>query len=140
MDDVSRADIETRMKTAALDGRTGRALHRDSTGRPRRLFLYDRDRYIYNDLTRRSGAIIFTASDAGELSFESSKIQNGVFTREIMDALTSGQKDANKDAVIGLNELQACVSLNVALKTGGLQRPTTEQDNALQRFGLPAVR
>jgi WD40 repeat protein len=140
IDDVTRADIEAKMRTAGLDGRTSAALRQDGGGRPRRVFLYDRDRYIYNDLTRRTGAIIFTASHAGELSFESPKIQNGFFTREIVEALASGQADANRDGSITLGELQSYVSLNVALKTGGLQRPTTDRDNALQRFGFPVLR
>lgn len=140
MDDVTRADIEARMRTAGLDGRTSAALRQDGAGRPRRVFLYDRDRYIYNDLTRRTGAIVFTASHAGELSFESPSIQNGFFTREVVEALGSGQADANKDGTITLGELQAYVSLNVALKTGGLQRPTTDRDNVHQRFGFPLLR
>ena len=35
-----------------------------------RKFLLERDRYIYNDLTRRSGAIIFSSSKGGEFSYE----------------------------------------------------------------------
>src|SRR5881296_3763418 len=75
-----------------LDGRTSAALQSDRASRPRRVFLYDRDRYIYNDLTRRTGALVFSAAHAGELSFESPKIQNGVFTWEIVDALVSGRR------------------------------------------------
>jgi WD40 repeat protein len=140
MDDVMRAEIEARMRTAGIEGRTSPALRQDGGGRTRRVFLYDRDRYIYNDLTRRTGAIVFSASHAGEFSFESPKIQNGFFTHEIVDALASGQADANRDGVITLDELQAYVSLNVALKTGGLQRPATDRDNVHQRFGFPVVR
>jgi len=123
-----------------LDGRTSGALQPDRASRPRRVFLYDRDRYIYNDLTRRTGALVFSASHAGELSFESPKIQNGVFTWEIVDALVSGKADVNRDGTITLDELQAYVSRNVAVKTGGLQRPTMDRDNIHQRFGFPVLR
>src|SRR5207249_9933957 len=123
-----------------LDGRMSAALQSDRASRPRRVFLYDRDRYIYNDLTRRTGALVFSAAHAGELSFESPKIQNGVFTWEIVDALVSGKADVNRDGTITLDELQAYVSRNVAVKTGGLQRPTMDRDNIHQRFGFPVLR
>jgi EF hand len=94
------------------------------------VFLYERDRYIYNDLARRTGSIIFSASHAGEMSFESPKIQNGFFTHEILEALASSQADTNQDGKISMDELEAFVSLKVALMTGGLQRPAVERDNA----------
>ena len=140
IDDASRAEIEARRHAMGLDGRTSAALQSDRASRPRRVFLYDRDRYIYNDLTRRTGALVFSAAHAGELSFESPKIQNGVFTWEIVDALVSGKADVNRDGTITLDELQAYVSRNVAVKTGGLQRPTMDRDNIHQRFGFPVLR
>jgi len=140
IDDAARAEIEGRRRAMGLDGRTSGAFQADRASRPRRVFLYDRDRYIYNDLTRRTGAVVFSAAHAGELSFESPKIQNGVFTSEIVDALSSGKADTNRDGTITLDELQAYVSLNVAVKTGGLQRPTIDRDNIHQRFGLPVLR
>src|SRR5436309_2706971 len=87
-----------------------------------------------------AGALVFSAAHAGELSFESPKIQNGVFTWEIVDALVSGKADVNRDGTITLDELQAYVSRNVAVKTGGLQRPTMDRDNIHQRFGFPVLR
>jgi hypothetical protein len=38
-----------------------------------------------------------------------------------------------------IDELEAFVSLTVALKTGGLQRPTVDRDNINQRFGFPLL-
>ena len=63
-----------------------------------------------------------------------------VFTWEIVDALVSGKADTNRDGTITLDELQAYVSRNVAVKTGGLQRPTMDRDNIHQRFGFPVLR
>ena len=100
---------------------------------------YERDRYIYNDLARRTGSIIFSASHAGEMSFESPKIQNGFFTHEILEALASSQADTNQDGKISIDELEAFVSLKVALMTGGLQRPTVDRDNINQRFAFPLL-
>jgi len=93
----------------------------------------------FNDLARRTGSIIFSASHAGEMSFESPKIQNGFFTHEILEALASNQADANQDGRISIDELEAFVSLKVALMTGGLQRPTVDRDNINQRFSFPLL-
>ena len=139
MDPVTRAEIEAKMGDD-LKVRTSSALRRDDANRTRRVYLYDRDRYIYNDLTRRTGAVVFSASHAGELSFESPAIENGFFTRGVIDALTSANADTNRDGVVSVHELQAFVSLTVTLKTGGLQRPTVDRDNIYQRFGFPAAR
>ena len=42
-----------------------------------RAFLHQRDRYIYNDLQRRSGAIAFSSSRGGEYSYEKAELQAG---------------------------------------------------------------
>src|SRR5437867_10850206 len=111
-----------------LDGRMSAALQSDRASRPRRVFLYDRDRYIYNDLTRRTGALVFSAAHAGELSFDSPKIQHGVFTWEIVDALVSGKAAVNRDGTITLDEVQVYGSRNVAVKAAGLPRSTLDRD------------
>jgi hypothetical protein len=74
------------------------------------------------------------------MSFESPKIQNGFFTHEILEALGSQQADTNRDGKISMDELEAFVSLTVAVKTGGLQRPTVDRDNINQRFSFPLLR
>jgi len=84
-----------------------------------------------------SGAIIFSASHGGEMSFESTKIQNGFFTHEVIQALRTRDADTDHDGEVSVDELEAYVTLNVASKTGGLQRPTVDRDNLAQRFGLP---
>jgi len=45
-----------------------------------RSYLLNRDRYIYNSLVSRSGAIVFSSSKGGELSYESDAIKGGFFT------------------------------------------------------------
>ena len=140
MDETTRAELTSRMRDVGLAARTSPVFEQARTGQPKRVFLYERDRYIYNDLARRTGAIIFSAAHAGEMSFESPKIQNGFFTHEILEALTSSQADTNQDGRISIDELEAFVSLKVALMTGGLQRPTVDRDNINQRFGFPLLR
>jgi WD40 repeat protein len=139
MDDATRLELLAKVQGAGLAARTSPAFQQAHAGQPKRVFLYDRDRYIYNDLARRTGSVIFSASHAGEMSFESPKIQNGFFTHEILEALGSEQADLNRDGRISIDELEAFVSLKVALMTGGLQRPTVDRDNINQRFNFPLL-
>ncbi|HEX7061064.1 MAG TPA: caspase family protein [Woeseiaceae bacterium] len=140
MDDAARADIAARAREAGLDPRTSPAMEEAHGGEPRRVFLYDRGRYIYNDLSRRTGAIIFSASHAGEMSFESSSIENGFFTQQIIDALGTPEADTDYDGMISVGELQAWVTVHVGLQTAGLQRPTIDRDNISQRVAFPLLR
>jgi uncharacterized caspase-like protein len=102
--------------------------------------LYDKHRYIYNDLSRRSGAIVYSSSKGGEFSYESDKIRNGFFTKEIIEAIKSGAADQNKDGIITTDELRDYVSSAVAKDTEGLQNPTVDRDNIYQKFGFRVVR
>jgi uncharacterized caspase-like protein len=139
MDETARAELTAKMREAGLAARTSPVFQQAHSAEPKRVFLYERDRYIYNDLARRTGSIIFSASHAGEMSFESPKIQNGFFTHEILEALASSQADTNQDGRISIDELEAFVSLKVALMTGGMQRPTVDRDNINQRFSFPIL-
>ena len=111
-----------------------------SSGAPPREYLLDRDRFIYNDLVRRSGAIVFSSSRGGEFSYEKDELQNGLFTKAVINALT--QKDADKDrnGTISTDELRDYVSANVADVSGNLQHPTVDRDNIYQKFGFPSVK
>jgi WD40 repeat protein len=140
MDESTRTELLAKMHDAGLAARTSTAFQQAHSGQPRRVFLYERDRYIYNDLARRTGSIIFSASHAGEFSFESPKIQNGFFTHEIIEALGSDQADLNRDGRISVDELEAFVSLKVALMTSGWQRPTVDRDNIAERFSFPLLK
>ncbi|MCX7024582.1 MAG: SUMF1/EgtB/PvdO family nonheme iron enzyme [Spirochaetes bacterium] len=106
---------------------------------PPRSYLSQRDRYIYNDLTRRSGAIVFSSCGGGELSYELAEFENGLFTEMLMGALGSGGKaaDADGDGLVAMNELEAFVSLAVAKASGGLQHPTVDRDNPEQTIAFP---
>jgi len=106
---------------------------------PKRLFLRERDRFIYNDVTRRSGAIVFSSSRGGEYSYERADLKNGVFTHKLLDALTSNEADADKNGRVSIDELRRFVSKAVSLETNGLQNPTVDRDNLFQKFELPIV-
>ncbi|MFA6034650.1 MAG: caspase family protein [Myxococcota bacterium] len=106
-----------------------------SAPQPRR-FLLEKDRYVYNDLSRRSGAIVFSSSRGGEFSYESDAISNGFFTREIIIGLMNSA-DQNHDGFVSVDELRDFVSNSVAGKTGDLQHPTVDHDNLYQKFAFP---
>jgi WD40 repeat protein/uncharacterized caspase-like protein len=97
------------------------------------------DRYISNNLDRKTGAIIFSSSQGDEFSYESHAIRNGFFTSEIITALTSSKADLNFDGMISKNELRLHVSSVVAQKTSGKQHPVLDRDNLLVDFKLPIL-
>lgn len=123
-----------------IKARTARAIavnpKRKGEKRP---FLLNRERYIYNDLLRRSGAIVFSSSRGGEFSYESDRIKNGYFTRSIMDAL-SGKAAKKSAGSVYVDELRTYVSEAVPQETGDLQHPTVDRDNLFVKFAFPTVK
>ncbi len=99
--------------------------------KPKRKYLYHKDRYIYNDLMKGSGAAVFSSSEGGELSFESDRLQNGFFTSALISGLTdeSIKSDVDKDGYVSFNELVDFVSIRVGSQTQGLQNPTVDRGN-----------
>ena len=102
-------------------------------------YVYEKDRFIYNNLARRTGAVVFSSSKGGEISYESSVIRNGFFTRELINALTNKAADKNGDWKIDSGELRDFVSGAVANDTGGLQHPTIDRDNLYQEIEFPLI-
>lgn len=102
-------------------------------------YLYKKDRFIYNKLSKRSGAVVFSSSRGGEMSYESSAIKNGFFTKEIMKAFTDKLADKNDDKRISTNELKEYVSHAVAANTGELQHPSVDRDNLFQGVDFPSL-
>jgi len=122
--------------------RTSRAIRveqKNKKSNKKRGFLYDKDRFIYNDLLRRSGAIVFSASKGGEFSYESDDLRNGFFTEEIINALKTNKADTNNDTYVSTDELRNFVSKTVSMKTEGMQHPTVDRDNIHQKYGFPIV-
>lgn len=139
MDQSTRAELLAKMHDAGLSAHTSLAGEQAGSTQQPPVFLYEGGRYIYDDLARRTGSIVFSASHAGEMAFESSQIQNGFFTHEILKALGSAEADRNLDGRISVDELEAFVSLKVALMTDGVQRPTVDRDNINERFSFPLL-
>lgn len=109
---------------------------------PRRQYWHeqiDRDRYIYNELLRRSGAIVFSSSRGDEFSYESDRLQNGYFTEQLVRALTTDEADDDHDQMVSSDELRRFVSESVARMSHGLQHPTVDRDNIYQKIVFPIV-
>lgn len=102
-------------------------------------YLYRKDRYIYNNLDKRSGSIVLSSSRGGEMSYESHSLQNGIFTREILAAFTDRSADKNGDKKLSVDELSEYVSRKVPNLTGGLQHPSVDRDNIYQRMSFPSL-
>lgn len=103
-----------------------------------RSYLLEKNRFIHNDLSRRTGAVVFSSSRGGEISYESSAIRNGFFTKGVIEALTTMKADKNMNHRISLKELQIYVSNSVIDSTGGLQHPTIDRDNLYQEIEFPS--
>jgi hypothetical protein len=103
-------DIAPRRKLlhdTALAARTNPAVEQSRSTQQAPVFLDEGGRDIYGGLARLTGLIVFSASHAGEMAVESSKIQNGFFTHEILEALGSEEADRNLDGRISVDELEA---------------------------------
>jgi len=129
-------------KRRNIKARTNRGIKimRSNAKTSNRTYLYQKDRYIYNDLLRRSGAIVFSSSRGDEFSYEDEKIKNGYFTEEIIKAFTSSRADKNKDGIVSKDELIDYVSREVPKYTDDMQHPTVDRDNIFQKFGFPIVK
>ncbi|MCP4603888.1 MAG: hypothetical protein GY847_25770 [Proteobacteria bacterium] len=112
----------------------------DANIRQPEAILKSKERYIYNDLLRRTGAIVLSSSRGNEYSYESDKIENGYFTEQIIDALSTKSADKNKDKRITTNELRKYVIDTVSRKTSGMQNPVVDRDNLELNFSFPIMK
>jgi hypothetical protein len=98
IEEAAETGFITAADSRGIKARSARAFVVKGKGKSsKRTYLFQKDRYIYNDLVRRSGAIVFSSSKGGEFSYESDKIQNGFFTKEIISAIRKMSADKNGD-------------------------------------------
>ncbi|HUS67401.1 MAG TPA: caspase family protein, partial [Kofleriaceae bacterium] len=111
---------------------------RAALARPRRRFTLERDRFIYADLLRRSGAIVFSSSRGVEASWESEALGHGLFSAAVVEAVSgAGAADRDGDHHLDRNELRTYVAGRVAELSGDLQHPTIDRDNLSMTLSLP---
>ncbi len=136
-------DVQNRYLARAGAGgfraRTTRAVRIRPKNIKKRPFLLDRNRYIYNELIRRSGAVVFSSSRGGELSYESDELGNGFFTAEIINALGTDNADKNRDGFVSTDEMQNYVIKAVSGLSSDLQHPTVDRSNIYQKILFPVI-
>ncbi|HNO92057.1 MAG TPA: caspase family protein, partial [bacterium] len=118
--DEGRGAISSLNTTKTIRSRAARGF-KSSSGQ--RSYLFQKDRYIYNNLLRRSGTIVFSSSLGGEYSYERDDFQNGLFTEALIAAL-GGAADANYDAKVDTYELRRYLRKTVSSWSNGMQNPT----------------
>ena len=137
-DEASSSALAPRAKSRGI---RALVLARPGASAPaRRRYLLERDRFIYNDLLRRSGAIVLSSSRGTESSFEDESIQNGYFTEQILRAFTGDVADRNHDGLVSPPELSSYVQSAVSAATNGAQHPTVDHNNTVVDFGFPVMR
>ncbi|HMV27164.1 MAG TPA: caspase family protein, partial [bacterium] len=134
--DEGRGAISSLNTTKTIRSRAARGF-KSSSGQ--RSYLFQKDRYIYNNLLRRSGTIVFSSSLGGEYSYERDDFQNGLFTEALIAAL-GGAADANYDAKVDTYELRRYLRKTVSSWSNGMQNPTVDRDNISQLISLPVLR
>jgi len=131
---AARLDAESGSKARAVSSSRGLAVVGKAQPEPRP-WLAERNRYIFNPLNRRTGAIVFSSSRGGEFSYESDEIENGFFTYQILRGLQGGIK--SDQGLVSFDALKAYVSGEVSAMSRGLQNPTVDRNNYFLKFSLP---
>ncbi len=98
-----------------------------------------KNRYIHNNIFRRTGAIVFSSSQGLEYSLESRLYENGLFTEMILESLQSTKSDTNEDGAVSIREMRDYVAEAVREISGGLQNPTIDRDNLHQNIVFPII-
>ncbi|MGL4369316.1 MAG: caspase family protein, partial [Spirochaetota bacterium] len=130
------------LSARTLDAAGIRAISVNRKTAPRR--VVQTDRWIYNDLLRRSGAIVLSSCRADESSLESDQWQQGIFTRSVINALRSRAADRDGNGIVSTDELRSHVMKEVpelvkSLDPKAEQHPTVDRDNIHVRFGFPVI-
>jgi WD40 repeat protein/uncharacterized caspase-like protein len=84
------------------------------------------NQYLTDLSKTKEGIIVFTASQAGEVSQELEKFGHGVFTYFLLEGM-KGKADINNDYTVTIGELMDYVEEKVKRQTNGNQHPTRNQ-------------
>lgn len=103
--------------TCFSGGAGGRTFLRRGTTRALNLT----DKFL-QDLSSREGRMILTASDANQLSVESSEVGHGLFTYYLLQGL-GGEADLDSDGAITVREIHLYLQRKVHERSGGNQTP-----------------
>ncbi len=147
-DDIDIAGLELEEKIPGLKGRRAR-LENTKGKRTRsaaRANMIARDRYIYSDLFRRSGAIVFSSCRGDEVSYEHQQFANGLFTEAMLRAVSDMRADRDRDGLVSTDEFRSFVMgevprlcRQVKIPERSIQHPTVDRDNLFQKFKFPLL-
>ena len=84
---------------------------------------------LFSDLRKGTGTVVFSAAAGNEFAYENARWNNGVFTYSLLEGLTSGIADLNKDGRILVSEIQESTFNQVKRLTNGSQNPTVRKEN-----------
>ncbi|MBN2534111.1 MAG: caspase family protein [Spirochaetales bacterium] len=110
--------------------------------REKRSYFLNKNRFIYNDIFRRTGAIVFSSSRGGEYSYEPgfyTENENGFFTGALIRAFLTPETDTDRDGAISTDELKNSVIKAVSIRSKGLQNPTVDRDNIYLKLSFPVA-
>jgi WD40 repeat protein len=144
LDTCASGELDEVAGPVALDNKSrgvarGVTLHTAAgAGYGARPWIYDRDRFVYDDLVRSGGAVVFSSARGGEYAYESASVGHGYFTAEILAALADRGSDLDRDGVISIEELRRTVADHVDQLSKGYQHPVVDHDNPEARIGFPA--
>lgn len=92
---------------------------------------------LFADLRRGSGAAVISSASGAEFALESARWNNGVFTFSVLQGLTTGQADLDRDGTVRVSELRDYVVGEVHRLTSGAQTPTSRRENL--EFDFPVL-
>ncbi|BDS13358.1 caspase family protein [Aureispira anguillae] len=134
---VTRSSIAATNTNVSINHKSGTTLVRPKAGL-KNSFTYMKT--LFGDVSKGTGATVISAAGGYEFALESEDWNNGVFTYAILQGLTSGDADRNRDGLVYVSELKDYVTLQVVALTDGKQHPTTRSENTLNDFVLFKVK
>lgn len=80
---------------------------------------------VFSEIAGRSGRVVMAACAANEVAQEDSKVEHGIYTAALLEAL-SGAADVDGDGLVTVDEVHGFVSKQVRKRTNGQQNPVME--------------
>lgn len=97
---------------------------------------FDLAKSLFADMRLNNGATVISSSGGTEYAIESESWRNGAFTYCLLNGLSTGTADLNRDHMIYLSELQSYLLASVNKLTSGRQTPTSRIENLNNDFRL----
>jgi WD40 repeat protein/uncharacterized caspase-like protein len=144
MDTCASGELDEEALAAAFDGsgargiipRTVRGLAVQGAKAASPGIKLNRNRMIFDDFRRRTGAVVFSSSRGNEFSYESDAAKGGLFTYAIKQGL-AGDADSNRNGQVDIRELIRYVAVRVPASCNDLQHPVVDRDNPWVGVSFP---